>query len=500
MPLQKLPHVGQSISDSKRRQLQERRRTLQTISELSATDAPSPAFRTSLGSTPLGQRVGAPPHIPSTSNARKRQSLPQYCARLELSRTQSSSTAASLHIMAAHRMPSRSSLHEGPSPQPEGGWNARRDRARMQAEQALSGTIPRLRPSHPNLQDSIAPPKQIANPPLHHKSSQPYLRSHYSQQQLLRNRRSMASTPSRPDQRSISGWSSRQTSLRDDVDSSEHTSTDASSLHSSHDSTMRRSRSSCSSQSFTLQGVPPLPTGCGQPANSYYTAATAHHHNGYPLQMPGPMYAPAPFDMRTLSLPYMGNYPTPLVNQIPGSMPGLSNTLLNNQYTPSHTARSKSMSSRPPSSHRTQRQARHTPQHPLPYQPQTNPRLKPMLPPPRPKSTSSASSRNRSASLKSSVPTHVRTQSSSAALPEREKRKTEREETKAEFDGVQRAKVRERVRRANEMEQEKERELQALGKGAENVKVKERLMDKERGCFGGVFGRIGIGFSGRGRG
>jgi hypothetical protein len=96
------------------------------------------------------------------------------------------------------------------------------------------------------------------------------------------------------------------------------------------------------------------------------------------------------------------------------------------------------------------------------------------------------------------VPTHVRTQSSSATLPEREKRKTEREETKAEFDGVQRAKIRERVRRANEMEQEKERELQALGKGAEKVKVKERLVEKERGCFGGMFGRMG--FSGRGGG
>jgi hypothetical protein len=498
MPLQKSPHTGQSISDSKRRQLQERRRTLQTISELSATDVPSPAFRTSLGSTPLGQRVGALPHIPSTSNARKRQSLPQYCAELELYHTKSSPTAASVHIMAAHRMPSRSSLHEGPSPQPEVGWNARRDRARQQAEQALSGKTARLRPSHPNLQSSISPPKQIGSPPLHSKPSQPYLRSHYSQQQLLRNRRSMTSTPSRPDQRSISGQSSRQTSPRDDVDSSEHTSTDASSLHSSHDSTMRRSRSSCSSQSFTLQGVPPLPTGCAQPTNSYYTAATAHQHNGYPFQMPGPMYAPAPFDMRTLSLPYMGNYPTPIVNQIPGPMPGLPNTLLNYQHHPSHTPRSKSFSGRPPSTHRTQRQAVHTLQYPLPYQPQTNLRPKSTLPPPRPKSTSSASSRNRSASLKSSVPTHVRTQSSSATLPEREKRKTEREETKAEFDGVQRAKIRERVRRANEMEQEKERELQALGKGAEKVKVKERLVEKERGCFGGMFGRMG--FSGRGGG
>jgi hypothetical protein len=65
---------------------------------------------------------------------------------------------------------------------------------------------------------------------------------------------------------------------------------------------------------------------------------------------------------------------------------------------------------------------------------------------------------------------------------------------------VQRAKIRERVRRANEMEQEKERELQALGKGAEKVKVKEQIgVEQEGGCFGGMFGRMGIGI-GKGRG
>jgi hypothetical protein len=503
MPLQKLPPQGQSTADSqltKRRQLQERRRTLQTISELSATEVPPPAFRTSLGPTPLRQRVGALPHIPNTSIARKRQSLPQYCAGPESSQTHSSLTVASVHMMAPQRMPSRSRLDAGTSPQPEGGWNARRDRARMQAEQALSGTTTRPRPSHPNLQDGKVPLKHIATPTLHNKSSQPYLRSHYIQQQLLRNRRSMTSTPSRSDQRSTSGRSSRQTSPRDDVDSSERTSTDASSLHSSLDSTMRMPRSSCSSQSFTLQGVPPLPTGCAQATRSYYTAATSHPYNGYPVQLPGPMYSPAPSDMRTMSLPYMRNYPPPLVNQIPSMPPGIPNTPINNQYNSAHKARSKSLSAQSTPSHHRQGHAKHTSQPSIPYQTQMNPSHRPTLPPSRPKSTSSASSRHRSTSLKSSVPTHVRSQSSSAAHPEREKRKTEREETKAEFDGVQRAKIRERVRRANEMEQEKERELQALGKGAEKVKVKEQIgVEKEGGCFGGMFGRMGIGI-GKGRG
>tara|TARA_R110002003_G_scaffold9_17_gene527 strand:+ start:8902 stop:9234 length:333 start_codon:yes stop_codon:yes gene_type:complete len=88
------------------------------------------------------------------------------------------------------------------------------------------------------------------------------------------------------------------------------------------------------------------------------------------------------------------------------------------------------------------------------------------------------------------------------SLPSREsltKWKSEREEAKAEFDGMQRAKMKERVRRANEMELEKERELQALGKGAEKgarvlgvglVEKGGSGKERGRGCFGGVFGRV----------
>jgi hypothetical protein len=80
-------------------------------------------------------------------------------------------------------------------------------------------------------------------------------------------------------------------------------------------------------------------------------------------------------------------------------------------------------------------------------------------------------------------------------VPNREsltKWKSEREEAKAEFNFMQRATMKERVRRANEMEQEKEKELQALGMGAEKGArvLGKGLKSEERGCFGGVFERM----------
>lgn len=69
--------------------------------------------------------------------------------------------------------------------------------------------------------------------------------------------------------------------------------------------------------------------------------------------------------------------------------------------------------------------------------------------------------------------------------------KTEREEAKVQFEGQQRAKMKERVRRANEMELVREKELMELGKGTAEVKETEQedvQSQKERGCFGGLWG------------
>jgi hypothetical protein len=64
--------------------------------------------------------------------------------------------------------------------------------------------------------------------------------------------------------------------------------------------------------------------------------------------------------------------------------------------------------------------------------------------------------------------------------------KAERDEAKAEVVGTRKEHMKERVRRANELEQERERELMKLGKGT-------AIKEKERGCFGGFLGMLGLG-------
>lgn len=511
MPLQKVSQ-GPPSSESqmtKRRQLQERRRTLQTISELSTTEGHTPDFRTSFGfrQRALEGRQGPPLSVRKTPNTSKRRSLPQYCARPECIEDRTPPPASTIHIMTAQRLPIDNGAHSSPSPQPMVGWNARRERARVQAEQALSGANLREKSSISSLQSGSYLDKSTTSSLPRNKSSQPYLKSYYSQQHLLHNSRSMTSTPSQSDHRSVVGRSAKDSSPRDpDADFSERTSTDSSSFRSSRDSTMRMSRSSSSSQSSTMQGVPPLPSGCAQPTRSYYAAVTSHYHNGYPFQLPGPMYAQAPSEMRTSSLPYMhyDRASTPLLGYVPSPSPVIPNNMLNNHYNAPQKQRAKSLSAYTAPRHQHKREGHVSRQPTVPQPPcyLINKSTTPSLPS-RP-TTTSTPNRYRSSSLKSPSSSHLskRTEtvtfdqtSTQRAVPDREsltKWKNEREEAKAKFDFTQRAKMKERVRRANEMEQEKEKELQALGLGAEKGArvLGMGLKSEERGCFGGVFGRL----------
>lgn len=295
----------------------------------------------------------------------------------------------------------------------------------------------------------------------------------------------MTSTPSRSDLTPSAGRPLRHS--EHNGDSSEHTSTDSSSFRSSRDSTMRRSRSSSSSQSFTVPGVPPLPTGCAQPTRSYYTAATSHYHNGYPIQLPGPMYAKAPSEMRTSSLPHtrVDQYTTPLL----GPMSPTPKNMSSNYFSVAQKPRPKSLSARSLSNQ--QQQVRHkrssTITQPARYKQPAAASL-----PARPASTS------RTSSLKSPSSSSKRAETVTfdqpPSVPNRQsltKWKSEREEAKAEFNFMQRATMKERVRRANEMEREKERELQKMGLGAEKGArvLGKGLEGGERGCFGG-WGRM----------
>ena len=435
-------------------------------------------------------------HGQKTSNPSKRRSLPQYCAKPECVQTRSPPLVPAINITTAQRKASENRSHVNALPRHEGGWNARRERARLEAEQALSGVNLRPTPSSSTLQrrNSSALPEVSLSP--RPKSSQPHLRSYYSQRHSLRNSRSMTSTPSRSEQSSV-GSSSRDTALRDrDVDSSERTSTDSSSFRSSRESAIRRSRSSSSSQSFTLQGVPALPSGCAQPTNAYYSALHSHYHNGYPYQLPGPMYVQAPSEIRASSMPFrrLDNVNAIPRNSYTNASPAMRSNPPHGQYNNTHRPRPRSLSAQTTSGHQQSLQKQPSQPSIKPDRRRTSTQQNPQpssLP-----STSLPNQRHRSnSSLKVPQKAHLphRTQSATLdpprAIPNREaltKWKSEREEGKAELDGMQRARVKERVKRANEMEREKERELQKLGKGAEKGLEKE----EDKGCFGGLFGRV----------
>jgi len=71
--------------------------------------------------------------------------------------------------------------------------------------------------------------------------------------------------------------------------------------------------------------------------------------------------------------------------------------------------------------------------------------------------------------------------------------KAERDEAKMEFYGIRRASMKERVRRANELEQEREEELVRMGKGTEEKEEGEAVHEGEAGCLGGILGIFKMG-------
>ncbi|KAK1913370.1 hypothetical protein P3342_005306 [Pyrenophora teres f. teres] len=87
------------------------------------------------------------------------------------------------------------------------------------------------------------------------------------------------------------------------------------------------------------------------------------------------------------------------------------------------------------------------------------------------------------------------------AVPRREtltQWKAERDEAKMEFYGIRRASMKERVRRANELEHEREEELVKMGKGTgEKGDCDEDEDDDDgeggAGCFGGILGMFRTG-------
>ncbi|CAO2651050.1 Nn.00g093470.m01.CDS01 [Neocucurbitaria sp. VM-36] len=516
MPLQKTPPQGTQAPDAqsvKRRQLQERRRTLQTISELSVTDGAQPEFssfikteksaRVSFASGPIAKK--------KNPNLSKRRSLPQYCASPACLQVQAPTERQPMHASASRRSQSSQTSWATDTRRYEEGWNARRERARAQHEQAVAQTRDQRQVSGHRLRIGSQTSLPSTTPLPSSQSSQDYLRSYASHHQLLRNSRSISGFPPTMARRSSFGASTStgHSSQRDfDTESSERASTDSSSYHSVHESAVRRSRSGSSTQSFTLQAGPPMPNPFASPVQRYYLNPAQSHKGVSQGQLSTPMpRRPVPTN-RSMSLPIIR------VQDVSGtrhdgrqSASRLSmKSSQQKQYIDIQTARLETLAALTASRHDPYMAKRASP----PMTKSTHLQHTSAFSPPNRNSYRHSTSRSRSRSSLQPPPPAYQTSNTAniiyaqnpdkqgllpppdidfekRVVPKRESLtqwKAEREEARAEFDGMRRENTKERVRRANELEQEKEKELLMMGKGTVVVEEEE---GKEVGCFSSLF-------------
>ncbi|KAG9383603.1 Nucleo P87 domain containing protein [Pyrenophora tritici-repentis] len=157
------------------------------------------------------------------------------------------------------------------------GWNARRERARIQSERAVAASTYRQQPlSHipPNGGYSTIPRKPIPSP------SSTSLRS-YSSHQMLANSRSISgissSSSNTLDHRSSLGTMAGHSDASTfDIGAPERESTDSSSYQSTRDSVVRRSRSGSSSDASCAS--PPLPIASPPPKLRHHSMPTRYIH------------------------------------------------------------------------------------------------------------------------------------------------------------------------------------------------------------------------------
>lgn len=506
MPLQKSQPQTSSAVDAQisKRQLQERRRTLQTISELSTIDATSVRF--------LLPTSKDPALVASQTGREKRRSLPQYY-----------NTANFIGSQQAHPPHMRTSSTQMSSATSslryEAGWNARRERARMQTEQALANARLQQKSSSQKLNSGNSTRLSLESSAAHGSSNQQHLKLRASQQHLLRGSPSTTTLSSMSERRSSFGSTSKYKDYYSYHESSGRASTDSSSLHSKRGHTPRRSRSSSSSGSTPTHHPPPLPAGLIVPNNQYFISAQQngmqmmHHESCFGMQQAA--------QDRAWSLPVMNlDYSIPHYHEVPIQHYRQVTKTSQNRSRPDRGRCHHIQNAAPSQHHNSVSSVANYEKHSRSSRPSAHSRRShsgssmkipsPPLQPPPPAYTAKASN----TVLNDQNPDKVGPQPGPAVqhekriVPNREnltKWKTEREEAKAEFDGMHRAKMKERVRRANELEFQKEKELRALGKGMANEKAcrvlgkdvdeemgfekKAEVKKKGRGCFGGWFGR-----------
>ncbi|KAF1929385.1 uncharacterized protein M421DRAFT_137997 [Didymella exigua CBS 183.55] len=506
MPLQKLPPSGpQSVSTStgQRPQLQDRRRTLQTISELSTNDGGLPDFVSSIGIGHI-RRLGhdtTPGVGRTTPKPVKRQSLPQHHSSLNIHVPRPSITVTPAY---GHEV-RNSRLSQGRRPMPittdqVEGWNAKRERARMQHEVAIIEARVRQSMSDQGAEIATSPVRPGA-------SSRPTSIKHAHSMQTLLEKRNSGS------ERHTSLVSTINNASQFDTrpEASERASTDSSS-YQSRDSAINRSRSGSSSTSYASQDAPPLPHGSTAAMKGYCAELILQNQNLVSFgesarsknlnpnrssrthsltsdglkhtSVPHHRYMTAPDlrhpltqQSRLISAQRARNQALAALTAANNHMrPTRENPYSSSQYSSPHQDRHASLTSHPPdvSAHRKSASPH---RNSLRYQAQLETQRRITSPSPaRFSHNKDRGSLHRHSDVTRKVSFETRT------VPKRESLtqwKKEREEAKPYSHMDHKARIQERVRRANELEQEREKELVSMGK--------RQAKSESRSCFGGLF-------------
>ena len=189
MPLQKPHPRGQSLKvqpQTKLQQLQERRRTLHSISELDATDLPTPEFRAFAAAVqkPPRDRECALEAGRDSGTTIKQPSRYRRLSSAECSQAEATVPASLSHSTISHQERYAQSLHGRGMNVEEEGWNARRDHSGFHHRGAVTSRE-RRRQSLQHMPQDGSYPRVERNSVR--SASQSNLRSYSSYPQLLAN-------------------------------------------------------------------------------------------------------------------------------------------------------------------------------------------------------------------------------------------------------------------------------------------------------------------------
>ena len=493
MPQRSFPQNRQpsNAHTPNRPHFQERRRTLQTISELSVADVvqshfstyakPEPIRRSSCASSAVAEKQA--PHL------RRQQSLPGYCSNPECHLSLPSPFSPS--NQAAHNTGLGRSWEDG---------NATRGRVRFQEEQQRYEHEASIGSRHG------LPERQ----PSWRQASPPHVTSYASHQRLVPNSRSISGFP-----RTTKTWANLGSTTGSfgnhhyEIELLERAGSSLSSHHFLPERAAQRSRYGSFNASVAHHAAPRISNTIAGPQTHNHSNVTSFDNHFTPEHSTGPGGVRSGPIRRSSSLPticarnvdtmpYKYKQSMPRTFQIPdekepvvdvqaarlaalAALTGADDVAPHKRRASTPTAMDMSLYLASCSSQQRQRPSAQS-------RTRSSPSLRGL---PSAHGLKSQSSENliytQTSQKRGRLP--VSASFEVLAVPKRTSLtawQTERKETKWRVDHVRRADMAERVKRANEQEQEREKELMLMGKGTGTSVQTE----KETGCFGGVFGGV----------